>query len=262
MEIEIKTHEAVEMEFRLLDAYPAFANALRRTMIREVPIMAIDEVEFIANDSAMHDEVIAHRLAMVPLQTPPKGYALPWDCGCREGRCSKCSVTLTLNREGPAEVMSGDLKSSDGEASPVSGTIPILKLLEGQRLELRAVARLGLGKQHAKWVPGVVSYKYMPTFELNEKACDGCGTCVEACPPRLLALGEGKVQISDVERCTMCRECEKACRGDAIRIGHDSTKFIFRVESTGSVRPDRILSEAIDALVEKCKKFVKQVKKL
>ena len=261
MEIEIKSLNAEGMEFRLLDADPAFANALRRSMLREVPIMAIDEVEFIANDSAMHDEIIAHRLAMVPLRTPG-GYSLPGECGCREGRCSKCSVSLTLKREGPAEVMSGDLEPSDEEAAPVSGSIPILKLMEGQRLEIRAIARLGFGKQHAKWQPGVIAYKYTPIFGFDEKACDGCNACVEACPPRLLSLSEGNVRIADVEQCTMCRECEKACRRGAIKMGHDASKFIFRVESTGAMHPDQLLSKAIEALGKKCKEFVKQVKKL
>ncbi|MCK4405600.1 MAG: DNA-directed RNA polymerase subunit D, partial [Hadesarchaea archaeon] len=102
MQVEIKKLEGDEMELMLSDSSPAFANALRRAAMREILVMAIDEVEFKVNDSAMYDEILTHRLALIPLRTPLKGYVPPSECGCREGRCPKCSVSLTLKREGPA----------------------------------------------------------------------------------------------------------------------------------------------------------------
>ena len=258
MELEIRKLEGNEMRFVLSDVDPAFANALRRAMLREVPVMAVDEVDFVANDSIMYDEIITHRLAMIPLRTP-EGYTLREECGCREGRCSKCSVSLSLKREGPATVLSGDLRSSDEEVGPVSGSIPIVKLAEGQKLEFTAIARLGFGKVHAKWQPGVVAYKYMPVFELDERACDGCGVCVERCPPGLLELEGGKAKIKELERCTMCKSCVEACLRRAIRVAGDPTKFIFTVESTGALHPERIFSEALEALEVKCKEFVKKL---
>lgn len=260
MRIELRRRTDEEMEFLLGDATPAFANALRRSMMREVPIMAIDEVEFITNDSAMYDEVIAHRLALIPLRTP-EGYVLPGECGCSDGRCLRCSATLSLKREGPATVMSGDLEPSDENVRPVSDSIPIVKLREGQRLEFIAIARLGLGKEHAKWEPGVIAYKYMPVFGLDERLCDGCGICIDRCPRGLLSLEGRLVRISDVESCTLCRDCEKVCPPKAIKIGYDDSKFIFRVESTGSLPPERILLKALDALSAKCGEFMELVRR-
>ncbi|MFQ6130232.1 MAG: DNA-directed RNA polymerase subunit D [Candidatus Hadarchaeaceae archaeon] len=262
MQLDIKKLEEDEMEFILSDSTPAFANAIRRAAMREVPVMAIDEVEFKVNDSAMYDEILSHRLALTPLRTPPKGYALPGECGCREGRCPKCSVSLTLKREGPATVLSGDLKSTDEEVVPVSGSVPIIKLERGQRLELTAIARLGLGKEHAKWQPGLVGYKYMPVFKLDEKACDGCGDCVKACPVNIIELVEGKPKVTDITLCTMCRACAEACPPKAIRIGNDPTKFIFRIESAGGMPPKQILLKAMEVLGDKLDEFSKQVKKL
>lgn len=261
MELEIRKLTGDEMEFVLSGANPAFANALRRAMLLEVPIMAIDEVEFAVNDSAMYDEILAHQLALVPLRTPD-GYSLRDECGCKEGSCSRCSVSLTLKREGPATVLSGDLKSSDKDVVPVSGSIPLVRLDEGQRLEFTAIARLGFGREHAKWQPGVVAYKYVPTFELDERACDACGACVKRCPLNILELSDGKLRIVDVERCIMCNACVEACPREAIRIGHHADKFIFRIESTGALPSEQILLKALDALKGKCREFVKQVKKL
>jgi DNA-directed RNA polymerase subunit D len=262
MEFEVRKLEGDKMEFVISDSNPAFANALRRTTLREVPVMAIDEVEFKVNDSAMYDEVLAHRLALVPLRTPLKGYVLPGECGCREGRCPKCSVSLTLNREGPATALSGDLKSADDKVVPVSGSVPIIKLEKGQCLDLTAIARLGFGKDHTKWQPGVVAYKYMPVLELDEKACDGCGTCVKACPVNIIKLVEKKPKISDILLCTTCKVCAEACSTKAIRIGGDPTKFIFHVESSGALPPEQIILKAMKVLGDKLDEFSTRVKKL
>ena len=262
MKLEIRKLEGDEMEFVLSDSNPALANALRRAAMREVPVMAIDEVEFTVNDSAVYDEVLAHRLALVPLRTPPKGYALPGECGCREGRCPKCSVSLSLKREGPATALSGDLKSTDEKVVPVSGSVPLIKLEKGQRLELTAIARLGFGKEHAKWQSGVAAYKYMPVFELDEKKCDGCGACVKACPVNIIELAGKKPKISDIMLCTMCKACAEACPPKAIRIGSDPTRFVFRIESTGGMPSEQILLNAIGVLGNKLDEFSKLVKKL
>ena len=262
MKIEIRRLDGEEMEFLLSDSNPAFANALRRASMREVPVMAIDEVEFVVNDSAMYDEVLAHRLALVPLHTPPKGYVLPAECGCREGRCLECSVSLTLKREGPATAVSGDMKSTDEEVKPVSNSIPIIKLEEGQRLELTAIARLGLGKEHAKWQPCIAAYKYMPIFELDEETCDGCGACIKSCPANIIELIEERPVVRDITLCTMCKGCLEACPPKAIRIKGDPTRFIFRIESMGNMPPQQILVKAMEALEEKCREFSNLVKKL
>ncbi|MFN4133854.1 MAG: DNA-directed RNA polymerase subunit D [Candidatus Hadarchaeales archaeon] len=263
VEVEILRQDGMELEFIISGSSPAFANALRRVMMREVPVMAVDEVEFKKNDSAMYDEIIAHRLAMVPLITPLKGYVLPEECKCRERRCPKCSVELTLKAEGPEMVMSGSLKTSDPEVKPVSGSVPIVKLLEGQRLELTAVARLGFGKNHAKWEPAVVTYKYVPVVEIDLKKCDACGRCVDVCPRHVLRKDdEKKVVVENLYSCSLCKSCVEACPREAISASGDPTRFIFYVESSGGLPPEQIILKGAEALKEKFESFAKAVKKL
>jgi DNA-directed RNA polymerase subunit D len=262
LEIEIRKLEGDEMEFVLSGSTPAFANSLRRAMMREVPTMAVDEVEFRVNDSAMYDEIIAHRLALLPLRTPAKGYVLPSECGCREGRCPRCSVELTLKVEGPATVKSDDLRSSDEEVKPVSDSIPIVDLEKGQRLEFTAIARLGLGRDHAKWQPGIAAYKYMPVLEFDKKACDACGECVKACPRRILEVIDGKVRVKDLTLCIMCKACVEACPKEAVKLTGDPTKFVFRVESFGAHPPENILLQAMKSLQGKFENFSKLAGKL
>ncbi|MEM2205183.1 MAG: DNA-directed RNA polymerase subunit D [Candidatus Hadarchaeales archaeon] len=262
MEVKITSLTEQEMELRLEGITPALANSLRRAIMREVPIMAIDELEVKMNDSALHDEIIAHRLAMIPLRTPLRGYVLPEECKCEEGRCPKCTVTFSLKKEGPCVVMSGDLQSSDEEVVPVSPSIPIVKLERGQKLELIALARLGFGREHAKWQPGLAYYKYMPVVRVDPRKCDGCEACVEVCPPKILVPSDGKVEVKEVERCTMCKMCERACKREAVRVGFDDSRFIFRVETNGSLRPEQVFLQAIKALTGKCKELEKLVEKL
>lgn len=262
MKLEMLKLEDDEMELVLHDSGPAFANALRRAAIQEIPVMAVDEVEFKVNNSAMYDEILSHRLAMIPLRTPLKGYSLPGECGCREGRCPKCSVDLTLKREGPTIVMSGDLKSSDDDVVPVSSSIPLLKLEKGQELELTAIARLGFGKDNAKCQAGVIAYKYMPVLEFDEKACNACGECVKACPNDVLEIVDDKVKVKNLTLCTMCEVCVEVCSPKAVKVSGDSTKLIFRIESSGTLPPEQILIRATEALGDKFEEFSKLVKKL
>jgi DNA-directed RNA polymerase subunit D len=71
MKVTMSGKKGNEVTFVLQGATPAFANALRRIMISEVPAMAIESVDFHENDSVLFDEVIAHRLGLIPLSFEP-----------------------------------------------------------------------------------------------------------------------------------------------------------------------------------------------
>ena len=68
--IKVTDLQRYSVKFELYNTDLAIANALRRIMISEVPTMAIDLVEVKDNTSALHDELIAHRLGLVPLYSP------------------------------------------------------------------------------------------------------------------------------------------------------------------------------------------------
>ena len=72
LRIHIVKLDAEEMVFDLIGADASLANALRRILLAEVPTMAILEtVHLFANSSILHDEVLAHRLGLVPILADP-----------------------------------------------------------------------------------------------------------------------------------------------------------------------------------------------
>ncbi len=100
MKIEVLEKDETNLRVIIRDADVPLMNALRRIVLAEVPSMAIDEVVMIENSSILQDEMIAHRLGLVPLKTDLEGYNLPEDCECKsEFGCPQCRVTLTLNAE-------------------------------------------------------------------------------------------------------------------------------------------------------------------
>ena len=142
------------LEFTMEDE-PWYANTLRRLILSEVPIMAIELCEISKNGSALYDEMLAHRLGLVPLTTDLKGYNLPTDEEKDSGEyLAKSSCKLTLKAKGPGIVYAKDLKSKDPKVKPVYPDMPIVKLLEGQEVEIVATAVMGQGKDHVKWSPG------------------------------------------------------------------------------------------------------------
>ncbi|MEM1536807.1 MAG: DNA-directed RNA polymerase subunit D [Candidatus Bathyarchaeia archaeon] len=265
--MEVKVLEKDELNMRLLikGVDTSFINALRRNVLAEVPCMAIDEVVIIENSSVLNDEIIAHRLGLIPLKTDLDSYNLPEECPCKsEFGCNLCRVTLTLDREakeGTITVYSGDLVSENPNIVPISDRIPIVKLAKGQKLRLEAYARLGRGKDHAKWQPvSTCAYKYLPKITIH-KSCDACGKCVEICPRKVLAQRGGKIEVRDLLACTLCQDCMDACPKNppAIEIEWERDIFIFNLESTGALPPERIMMEAVKVLKKHLTEFMSQI---
>lgn len=242
MKVEVLSKKENSLVLVLSDVDVSFANALRRAMLVEVPTLAIEEVTFVENTSPLYDEIIAHRLGLVPIKTYLKALNLRSECKCEGKGCASCTLKLTLNVAGPCTVYSHDLKSEDPKMKPVEN-IPIAKLGSGQKLVLEAEATLGMGKRHAKWQPGVIGYKYYPEIEISEK-CDGCEACVAACPKNILSVVKKKAKVSDETICTLCHACVEACELDAIKVKGNDRKYIFTIEGTGALEPEEIFNAA------------------
>lgn len=272
MDVKILEEKDNTLRFLLKGTGHAYANALRRAMMAEVPVMAIEDVIIIENTSVLYDEVIAHRLGLIPIKTDLDAYVLPEECDCKsELGCSKCRASFTLEAEAvdePVMVYSSALQA-EGDATPVSGGIPIVKLAPMQKLKIEAYARLGRGLEHAKWQPvSACAYKYLPKVTLNAENLANPDEVIQVCPSDVYAQDpESKITIRDELACTLCMDCvKKAVPVDPkktfpVKIEGDETSYLFYVESTGAIPPKRITEEAAKVLDKKATALADLAKK-
>jgi DNA-directed RNA polymerase subunit D len=156
-------------------------------------------------------------------------------------------------------VYSGDLKSQDPAVVPVHDTIPLLKLKEGQEVELISIAQLGIGLEHSKWQPTTTcAYKYYPKITIDTDKCEACALCASECPRGVYEFDEKKnlVKVVDVENCSMCKTCVRGCEAKAITVEGEEGKYIFRMETDGSLSPEEVLRRACDILSAKSDKII------
>lgn len=256
MEIKSLKKDKEKQVFLLEGTNPVVVNTIRRIIVNQVPTLAIEEVNFIKNSSALYDEMIAHRLGLIPLKTDLESYTHPKDCKCKGEGCAHCQLNIKLSVEGPATVYASDLKTKDPKVKPIYPGTPIVKLLKDQELELEAVAVLGNGKQHAKFTPGFVYYRGYPTL-VTDKDSD-IKKCLSECS-NVVQKGS-KLEIKDLMKWNEADE--EICEKNNVKIESSKENFIFCVESWGQLTPKEMILEAIDVFDRKLDEFEEELKKL
>jgi len=259
LKIQILNKSDNEIKFILEDSNPQFANALRRIMISEIPILAIDFADISINDSVLYNEVIAHRLGLIPLVFNSKDFHFKDEH--EDGKtCSMCEVIFAINKKGSGMVYSKDMKSSNPDVKPLYDNIPIVELFNDQKLKLEASASLGLAKNHARYQAASAHYRYFPIAKLNGKISNP-EEVMKTCPKGSLKIEGDKVTASI--DCDLTQECVKIAKpAGVLEIKGDPTKFIFDVESISGLKAEDIIIQAIDILKNKAKDFGKEVRKL
>lgn len=247
--------------FILKQSSPAFANTLRKYVLEKVPTLAIEDVEFRKNGSALYDELLAHRIGLIPLTTDLKSYNLPKACKCNGEGCARCSVKLTLTAKGPCTVYSSELKSKDSKVKPAYPNIPIVKLLKGQELEFEATAMLGQGKDHVKWSPGHIYYKYYPTLEIKGDVKDP-EKIVEASPINIFSVKNGKLTVDKEKVIHADLSEELMALSPKIQFSEDKTQLLFYVESYGQLSCREMVSEAMELFEQDLNTFTTEFKKV
>lgn len=70
----------------------------------------------------------------------------------------------------------------------------------------------------------------MNKVTFNIDLCKGCGLCVTACPKKIVALAEDKLnskgyhpaQVTDIEKCIGCAMCATMCPDVVITVEKDA----------------------------------------
>ncbi len=248
MKVEILKQVENEITFAVDEIGPALANAIRRAAMFEVPTLAIEDVYFNQNSSVLYDEIVAHRLGLVVLKTDLKSYNLPDDCTCKGKLCAKCSVKGTLRAKGPVTVYAEDLKFKDPSVKAIYPKTVIVKLTEGQEVELELTAVLGKGLEHTKWSACHLYYRGWPEFDAKDADLD---KAFEHIPSNVAKKSGKSIEILDFVKWQPAYEemLEKA----GVKITNREDKFMFTLESWGQLSPKMIMTEAINLLQDKLK---------
>lgn len=281
-----------EIRILISDTDAAQVNAIRRALMADVPKLAITRVDFsqgvtqdnkgeiVESVNVLPDEVMAHRLAMIPVPTnPDEGLSFPDECAnCmdvveEDKGCPMCQVLYTLSARGPSAdsedefrtVYAGDITTISDPVFDIREehkTIPLTVLSKGQYLEFYAFAVLGRGRDHAKWSP-VAAVGFRPQqiavlkdakaakvlFDLGLKTSDG--SAIDA-----KLFGKSK-KITDVNHVL---DLEKALHqvghgtgrdeafGDAIVMETVEHAYVFSYETDGSLDPVMAFNMAMDEL--------------
>ncbi len=243
MKMKVLAQSGDTMRLLLEEAEPAFANAVRRVLVSDVPKMAIEDVEFHlgpirAEDgkeyesvSPLFDEMISHRLGLIPIPTDLGLYNRREDCPtCHGEGCPNCTIIYSVNKRGPGVVTSADLEPiGDAKLRPKDANIPIVKLGDGQAMLIYATAVLGTGKDHAKWqATHGVGYRYYPILKAGSKTLDALAPDVPFCESHMQStLTEGEESVELPPDCTTCKKFIDAYKVDSVKVGNDPTRIVL-----------------------------------
>lgn len=211
------------------DISETLANSIRR-YLNQVLVMAVDEVEISRNDSALYDEAVAHRIALIPLKTEKS-----------VNEKSDGKLKLEVKKEGSA--YSRDLK---GTPEVVYENIPITTLSEGQELQLVAFVKAGKGSEHSKFSPGLMFYRNISEITLDKEFHD---EVKRVFPENEIKEKGNKIVIIDNKKNEILDFCEGVAEKKKKKTEIETkSELVITLESFGQMSPEDMFKKSIEVL--------------
>ncbi|MBI2146362.1 DNA-directed RNA polymerase subunit D [Candidatus Woesearchaeota archaeon] len=237
-----------KLSFLIKESNEVFVNTLRRLILEEVPTLAVEDIEIKENSSALFDEMLGLRLGLIPLKTDLKSYERKEKCKCGGEGCARCELKLSLKAGKKGYVYAEEAKSTDPKCTFVYPTMPVVKLLAKQKVEVTMTAILGRGKDHAKWAPGWAFYKHEP--EVTVGKVSNPELLAEKCTDGVFEIDNNKVKLVEdkVYDSNLLDYYAELDKGITVKY---TDNLIFTVESWGQLSTKEILHSCADILLEK-----------
>ena len=253
MEVKLTELAPGRANLELAETSASQVNAIRRTLLADVPKLAIEDVEFhlgpirdeatgkdYDSSTSMFDEAVALRLGLLPIPTDLGQYRRKADCTCGGAGCAHCQVMYSIDKKGPCTVYAKDVVPlGDPSLAILQPEVPIVRLGARQALLAYATAVVGSAREHAKWqVAHAVGVSPRPHVLISKKS--GCtDACLKragaSCPVNILPYANGKLTVTDETKCILCMACEKSCPHGSVEVKADAASFLVRFETDGSL---------------------------
>ena len=236
--VDFHQNDALHASFSLVGVDASLANAFRRILIAEIPTLAIENVFIENNTSVIQDEVLAHRLGLIPFRGGKEGIHefLRWHkkpapgedqfAGCLDHNTVRLelNVTCRVNEEADpretdprvayhnAHVYAGDITfvpegrqveyfGGEDAIAPVNPDILVAKMRPGQTINLAMHMHKGIGADHAKFSPvATASYRLLPTIDIKQPILGADAEKFARCFP------EGVIGLRKVTKAEAARE--------------------------------------------------------
>ncbi len=274
------------IRIHITDANASEVNSIRRTILSDVPKMAITKVRFeqgtieedgkiLESVNVLPDEMLAHRLAMIPIPTYLDEFLFPQDDPNNANKpeeewgSPQSEIIYHCSIKGPSDsesvtVYAGDMNvlgETKLQIKEEHAKIPLTTLSTGQFLEFYAYASLGRGRDHAKWNPAAAV-----AFEPRMKAVLNDAKKAKVLFDLNLTSKSGKSIDSSLFKNKVCEDIndvidlQKAMHqvgygtgredafANAITLEEMAGEFVLTYESDGSLEPAEIFNQACKEL--------------
>uniref|UniRef100_A0A8C4WZT6 DNA-directed RNA polymerases I and III subunit RPAC1 n=1 Tax=Eptatretus burgeri TaxID=7764 RepID=A0A8C4WZT6_EPTBU len=250
--IDVLKMSAEEIEFDMIGIDAAIANAFRRILLAEVPTMAVEKVFLYNNTSIIQDEILAHRLGLVPFRADPRLFEFRSEVYTRHFRW------VPLGNQ--ADIY------EPNSIGPVHKDILLAQLRPGQEIDLMMHCVKGIGKDHAKFSPvATASYRLLPDVHLLAPIEGELAETLRDCfSPGVISVEiiNGK-KVARVVNARMDNCSREVFRHEElknlVKLTRVRDHFIFLVESTGALSPAILVMEAVKILMGKCRRFIAEL---
>jgi len=268
-----------QIEFKDVDY--SFVNSVRRSLISMVPCLALHEIDFHMGSlgsyvdeesgdereyesiSAMFNEIVAHRIGMLPIPTDDKTLEAFGDSIDDDSK--QPDIMYSLHKQGPCIVYSGDLEPVSGDDSLIipETKVPIVKLAEGQAILVYAKARMGNARKHTKWQSVVAPRFYQaPSISVSSgKASKAVFDIVDK--KKFKKKGSAHVINDPREAHEALNELERLWNDkeakESMTVTTKKDHFIFEFETNGAMKAQLALEQALKALDGHCDEFASAI---
>ncbi|XP_069464919.1 DNA-directed RNA polymerases I and III subunit RPAC1 isoform X2 [Ambystoma mexicanum] len=272
--------------------YHGYDDTWDQMKFEKVPTMAVEKVFVYNNTSIIQDEILAHRLGLIPIKADPRlfEYRSQGDEEGTEIDTLQFQLKIKCTRNPRASKESSDPNElyidhkvytkhmkwvpignqvdlfPKADLSPVHDDILIAQLRPGQELDIVMHCVKGIGKDHAKFSPvATASYRLLPEITLLAPV-EG-----ELAEKLKRSFSPGVIELQTVNGKTVARVANSRMDTGSreifrheefknlVRMARVRDHYIFSVESTGVLPPDVLVCEAIKVLMGKSRRFLDEL---